>query len=253
MAARDPLDQELRELGASLASRGPSEDLATTVLTRIADEPLPVLGRVSRARRAVRAFGRWLRQRWRALAVFLAGTLVVVLVATPVGATVARWFGFGGIAVWEGPVPTNLPTLPPTLHTGLTIDEARALVDFTPVVPTALGPPDAIEVSADRRVLSMSWMDGPDGTVRLDQFGGEISPVFAKKFIDDVTYTEVGDRPALWLDQPHPLIYVGADGEEYAESARLAAQTLIWQVGEVTIRLEGDLTMRRAVEIAESA
>jgi hypothetical protein len=36
-------------------------------------------------------------------------------------------------------------------------------------------------------------------------------------------------------------------------AARLAAQTLIWQYDATGIRLEGDFTRQRAVEIAESA
>ncbi len=37
------------------------------------------------------------------------------------------------------------------------------------------------------------------------------------------------------------------------ESARLAGHTLIWPVGDLTMRLEGDLTLERAVEIGASA
>ena len=37
------------------------------------------------------------------------------------------------------------------------------------------------------------------------------------------------------------------------ETARLAGHTLIWPVGDVTLRLEGDLSLERAVEIGSSA
>jgi len=44
-----------------------------------------------------------------------------------------------------------------------------------------------------------------------------------------------------------------ADWLSPTESARLAGHTLIWPVGHLTLRLEGDLPLERAVEIAESA
>jgi hypothetical protein len=58
----------------------------------------------------------------------------------------------------------------------------------------------------------------------------------------------------------------GGDHDAYAElvvrhapvavrsaAARLAGHTLIWPAGPTTLRLEGHLTLGRAVEIAESA
>lgn len=37
------------------------------------------------------------------------------------------------------------------------------------------------------------------------------------------------------------------------ETARLAGHTLIWPLDDLTLRLEGDLTLARAIEIGASA
>jgi hypothetical protein len=44
-----------------------------------------------------------------------------------------------------------------------------------------------------------------------------------------------------------------ADGTKRTETARLAGHTLIWEHGTTALRLEGDLTLDRAIQIAESA
>jgi hypothetical protein len=43
------------------------------------------------------------------------------------------------------------------------------------------------------------------------------------------------------------------DGVFHDSRARLAANTLVWQDGDVTLRLEGDLTKEEALRIARSA
>ncbi len=61
-----------------------------------------------------------------------------------------------------------------------------------------------------------------------------------------------GGGSALWLEGAHPVVYVGRDGIEHMESARLAGDTLVVQVGSVTVRLEGDFTRDQAVAVAGS-
>ena len=57
---------------------------------------------------------------------------------------------------------------------------------------------------------------------------------------------------ALWFEEPHEVALLEPDGTRVTHSARLAGHTLIWQEGEVTLRLEGDVDLGRAQEIAES-
>ena len=126
------------------------------------------------------------------------------------------------------------------------------MVGFTVSVPEELGEPDGVEVSPDRRMVSMSWTTDQEGALRLDQFaaGLDFSVI---KTAPDVFYAAVNDTDALWFEDPHEVALLEPDGTTVIHSARLAGHTLIWQEGGVTLRMEGDVDLSRAVDIAESA
>ena len=131
--------------------------------------------------------------------------------------------------------------------------DAEAVLGFAPLVPTELGPPDAVQVSAGRRLVSMSWTGGRDGTVRLDQWAAGLDGLFAKT-APGVRLTSVGGDFAIWFDAPHEVVLLTDDhGGTRREPPRLAGHTLIWQTEHETLRLEGDLTLERALAIAASA
>ena len=134
----------------------------------------------------------------------------------------------------------------------MSLAEAAAAVDFTVSVPEELGVPDGVEVSPDRRMVSMSWSTDEDGVVRLDQFDARLD-FSVLKLAPDVFYAAVGGTDALWFEEPHEVVLLEPDGSRRTESARLAGHTLIWLDGVTTLRLEGDLSLERAVEIAESS
>jgi hypothetical protein len=48
------------------------------------------------------------------------------------------------------------------------------------------------------------------------------------------------------------VVVLNADGTRRFETARLAGHTLIWEHGVTALRLEADVTMARAIEIAKS-
>jgi hypothetical protein len=132
------------------------------------------------------------------------------------------------------------------------LDQARAAVTFPIEIPAAVGEPDVVTVSADGRLVSMQWPDAPSGTVRLDQIDGVLSPYFVKKYYQDVVFTTVNGAEALWLPEPHPIMVLNPDGSERAESARQSGPSLVWQDGNVTLRLEGVDEQAAAVAIAQS-
>lgn len=241
----DALDSELRALGATLGTalddRGPAPgDVATAVLLRLDAEPAPASR--APARPSVR----------RRLAVAAVAAVVALGLTPPVRAAVGEWLGIGAVAVRPGP-PEPSAGAPPTATAGLSLDEAAELAGLTPVVPPALGPPDGVEVSGDRRVLSLTWGDG-DATIRLDQFADPVSPVYLKTAVVGTTATPVtvGGREAWWFATPHDLVLLAPDGTERTETARVAGPTLVWLDDGVTFRLEG-ADRARAAEIAGSA
>jgi hypothetical protein len=235
----DDLARDLAALGRAVDVPSPGPGLATAVLERLSDAP------------AARVSPAWPRRRLVALAV---GAVLLALLATPpVRAAVADWFGFGGVRVERGdaPAPTTGLT-PPTASSDVSLAEAAARVGFTVSVPDALGEPDGVEVSPDRRIVSMSWTADEEGVLRLDQFDAKLD-FSVLKTAPDVFYAAVNGTDALWFEEPHEVALLEPDGTTVTHSARLAGHTLIWQEGGVTLRLEGDIELSRAVEIAESA
>lgn len=249
----DDLDAELRQLAGRLDVPAPDDALVTAVMTRIAAEPAPAPASPARqavvdAARSVRA---WLADRRRAAAVLVVALLLALALTPPVRAAVADWLGIGGVVVRPAasPAPTTAPP-PPSASSGLTVAQARRLVSFTPKLPARLGTPKGVEVSADRRVLSMSW----DGT-RLDQFAAQISPLFVKSVhrSSSVEEVRVGSAYGLWLPEPHVLVLLNKDGTERREQSRLAGPTLVWESAGTTLRLEGVADRDQALAIAASA
>lgn len=234
----DVLDRELRALGAALDDGGPAPDaVATAVLLRLEAEP------VAPKRAPIR----------RRLAVAAVAAVVALGLTPPVRAAVGEWLGIGAVVVRPGPSQPSA-SAPPAASAGLSLDAAAELAGRTPVVPPVLGRPDGVEVSADRRVLSLTWDDGA-GTVRLDQLADAISPVYVKSAVLGSTATAltVAGNEAWWFSTPHDLVLLAPDGSERTDTARVAGPTLVWLDDDgVTFRLEG-VDRERAVEIAESA
>ncbi len=225
-------------------------EFATAVMDRVATLPTPAAApeRSSWTRR----LSERLESSRRRIAVAVVAVVIAMLATPPVRAAVADWFGFAGVLVEQGSSGTDSAPPPPGLAGNLTLSEAVDLVDFAPLAPQSLGLPDGVEVSADRRVLSMSWSTANEGVLRLDQFGADLDFTIAKR-APAVQYARVGGSDALWFEEPHEVVLLEADGSQRTESARLAGHTLIWQDGDTTLRLEGDVDLARAVEIATSA
>ncbi len=66
--------------------------------------------------------------------------------------------------------------------------------------------------------------------------------------------TQVKRQRALWLTgAPHLLVYLDANGQPRFDSERsVNANTLAWEIGEVTYRLETPLSKEEAIRLAES-
>ncbi|MQA85498.1 MAG: hypothetical protein GEV03_12930 [Streptosporangiales bacterium] len=246
----DPLDTgleaELRELGRRL-DVPPAPDVADAVRAQLAgpEDDAPATPRRPLTR----------RPRPRHLAAAAVVLLAAVVVGTPMGrAAVVEVLRFAGVEVRQEPRPTPRPTGPGMLpgETRTSLEEARRRAAFPVYVPEALGRPEAVTVSDGDppRVVSLLYRDG---RVRLDEFDGRPSPYF-EKFAGraDAKMVRIGDRRALWVRGPHEVVYADRTGRTRTGSARLAANTLVWQTDGVTLRLEGDFAPNRAIAVARS-
>jgi hypothetical protein len=263
------LDAALADLATALAFP-PTPDLAAAVTARLEQAPARGPAPARPARRL-----RW-PAGWRRLAaVGLAAILLAaaVLVASPgTREAVARRLGLRGIGVQiGGPPPPTVTTTPGArLDLGLgdrvTLEEARRRVDFPVVVPSGLGRPDAVFVNeavppGGRVDLVYRARPGlpaspfTDAGLLITQFQGQPTGEFLKKvtamgMVEEVT---VGGEPGYWFSgEPHFFTYIDAAGGFREEQTRLAGNTLIWQRGDLTLRLEGDIPKEEAIRIAES-
>ncbi|MFG2354685.1 hypothetical protein [Streptomyces sp. NPDC048521] len=270
------LPEELRALGRSLdASAGGGDELgaetmAERVLGRILAERVPVPvpeppGVVER----LRAVRRWTRLRRRSLTAGLCGLLAVLVLTPPVRAAVSDWFGFGGVEVRYDPSAAPSPgARVPDCGRSLSLGDAAHRAGFAPLMPAALGVPDAVTVSGERRersVVGLCWRER-GRTVRLDEFRAALDPVFMKTVREQPQWVPLSGEPsadgateyALWFPRPHRLgvRLVDADGHRFTREQRTAGPTLLWMrwtgTVQVTLRLEGVASQAEAVRIARS-
>ncbi|MGC5028818.1 hypothetical protein [Micromonospora sp. DT229] len=259
------LERELRELSAWLETPDPP-DVTAQVRARLTAERTATSAprlriRAPRLRAAVpRLLAVRRRRRWRYAVV---AALVAVLVAMlPPGRAaladaVTGLLRFAGITISTSPdpvLPTASPSPLPAQHPA-ELMQAQQAVAFPIRLPAALGPPERVLVadpdgSGGHRVVTLLWRGG---AVRLDAFDGHLDPVFFKQAgAAAAEWTVVDGRQAVWIGAPHPVSYVDRSGVVREESARLAAETLIWERDGVTYRLEGAFTLTEAVEVAQS-
>ncbi|MGP3952408.1 hypothetical protein [Streptomyces sp. 7N604] len=277
---RDRLPDELRALGRDLPIPAvDAETMVERVLAGLVGERVPDAEEAQEPPGRGARLRSWARARWRSLTAALCGLLVVLALTPPVRAAVTDWFDFGGVGVRYDPSaapPTDageagtgpagadgLRGGPPACRGGLGLEDAARRAGFRPLVPSGLGAPDAVELSADRRVLSLCWTPGErgsaapaDGVVRLDELRATIHPAFWKTTTVPFEPVEVGGRAGLWFAEPHRLEIrlTDAAGRARTETVRTAGPTLLWQTeGGLTLRLEGVRSRERALEVAESS
>jgi hypothetical protein len=251
MPSQIDLEQELRELGRTLVVAPPPDDLAERVVVRVRTEG-PRRGRLS-------TWWHWLTgSRRRLVAAIVAAVLIGLVLTPPVRAAVVEWLRIGGVLIRSAPPPAAPLVSPepvPTSGPAVSLDRAQAMVDFSLGVPGEFGAPDHVSVSADRRVVSMEWGSGRN-RIHLDQFDGTISWVFVKQVWSQVVPTVVNGRDGAWIADTHQIVYTDRDGTERRAEARISGPCLVWErltgPETVTLRLEGDLSLERALAIAES-
>ena len=238
------------ELGAALASAiewPPTPDLPSIVTPGIEETeraPAPIRPRLS------------LPSRRRTLLVLVAAFLA--LAAAAVAAKLV--FDIGAIQIQT--VPTGI--LPSPVLTGPALGQATTLEGatqqaFPPLVPTKLGSPDRVwvqEVGGDTRVV-LGWgpskdlpaIQGLPYGATLTELRGE-AIVYTKSSGMPVQSTRVNGQPAYWLTGPHEVDVLTEEGR-YARY-RVTGNVLIWQHGDLTLRLETSLDLNSALAIARS-
>ena len=220
------LDVALRELGRQVEFP-PTPDLAPKVRARL-----------ERPRR-------WGRPVAIALAVLVVA-VGAVLAVPPARTAILDWLGLRGVTI------TRVDELPPTRPIGSL--ELGRRVELAKAPPWALVPDDRPDrVYVGDGTVNLLWGTPDDVRLLLSQFRGE---ALIQKMIEGgakVEHVSINGRPGVWLDQPHVVVIRDPRGQFRDEATRLAGKTLLWGQGDVTLRLEGDLSKAQALRIARSA
>ena len=241
------LERELRELGRAL-ELPPTPDLVPAVRARLA------------AARRPRAFTR--RRRGLVLALAALALAIAGAMAVPQARTaILEWLGLRGVTIQRvetAPTATrSIDEADLALGERVTLAEARRRGGYPIAIPrdSGLDAPDAVHVDDGGRV-SLVYRDHA-GRIEalLTQFRAGLDDELIHKSVGPGTTVEparVGGSRGWWIEgEPHEVVLL-RDGEPLFETLRLAANTLLWERGDVTLRIEGDLTKSEAIRIAES-
>lgn len=268
------LERRLHDLASHL-EWPPTPPLAASIRQRLA-EGAGAAGPSTR-RTWARRLGPAAAQR---LAAAFAVVLLIAVVAAgiaPVRDTVAGWLGLRGVTIERAPTP---PTAPPRaaspsasspgagldLGTPQSLAAARSGVRFTVSVPSELAAPAAVFVRTPPAGGAVSLLypptldlpdDGQTGAgLLVTEFRGDLDLDFIGKILGPgttLTPVDVGGRSGYWIaGAPHQLFYRDSSGAVVDDSLRLTGNVLVFESGQVTIRLECSCTASVAVAVAAS-
>jgi hypothetical protein len=269
----DELGQDLTRLGTRLDYPEPMDLAARVARTLRAGGPPP-----SRRRWDVLEWPKRIassrRPTWQPIAVAAALVLALFagsLLAFPsVRETIADWLGVRGIGITVvpslSPVPTNYRSL--IIGRPVSLEEARTAVAWPVLMPddALLGPPDEVYLDLAHRdgAVSLVWGARPGLPVAsttgagllLTEFRGSINEQFFQKFVgpgSTVERVHVGDRIGFWISgAPHEVVVLDRSGKPIFDTIRLAGNVLMWEEGELTLRMESELGKDDALRVAAS-
>jgi hypothetical protein len=264
----EALEDVLRAVGERIEFPD-SSGVAQRVSLRLAERStLRVVGG-RRALRRVLGPPRWQRAVAIAAAVALLASGVVALFPGARHA-VADFLGLRGerIKVVASPPPSPAP-LGTALQLGqvTTVAGAQGKVPFTIVAANdpELGTPIVyLGFTFPDGQVSFVYPAGPElpavGTssvgMLLTEFRGRVDQQFIQKFIDAGTQIQavtVDGAPGYWIAGGiHEIVYLDPDGVPISNTLRLAGNVLLWQRGDVTLRIESTLSLDQALAIARS-
>ncbi len=268
MSAELPFEQlEERIRGVATAfPYPPTPDIASSVRRRLASEDNATPNRAL------------LLPRWAWVAVIVALLLVSSLAVPQVQAFVRSILRIGSIEIVIAtptppmpvpsgiatPVATTTPSPPPIWSWGLagrtTLQAAQQGLSFTlklPTYPADLGQPDQVFTQdLGGQAVVLGWSKPKDETTPRMVLYELTSDVMGQKALRDTTQlqeTTVNGRPAAWVRGPYALEIRGVRNRPETTIRRLVdGNTLVWEEGGITYRLETTLSLEEAVRIAES-
>jgi hypothetical protein len=242
----DALVLELEDLGRRLATVDDGVDVVSRALDQI-----------ERAERRTRT--------WRRVTVgaaVAAAIALLVLVIPPARHAVADLFGIGGERITRTEsLPRDLGTRF-DLGTPIGVADARRAAPAKIANPDRIGPPDAAFTGRPAGGTSFVWhpsahlprvFDSDIGLL-LSEFAGSLDRQLVEKVVPPGTTIDpvvINGGAGYWLGNGvHEFLYLDAEGNPQPDTARLAANTLLWEQDGVTYRMESALDRDAALAVA---
>jgi hypothetical protein len=198
-----------------------------------------------------------------AVTVAVVGALLVFSPATR--HAVADFLGIGGIRIeqtGESPAPIARDL---DLGARVPLEDIDGTAGFKVRVPAGLGRPDEVYLKNDGGPVAVSMVWAAEGDLPratstgvgalLTQFPSRVRQDFIKKTTapgTEVSQVSVDGVIGYWVEGPHTFVVLDAQGRPREDAARLSANTLLWERGGITYRLEGGFDRITAVEIGNS-
>jgi hypothetical protein len=209
----------------------------------------------------------WLMARpaWQVAVAVLALVIAVVMAVPTTRAEVLDILGFSSVRIERRePAPSTFGQ-GVALGKPVTLEQSRRRAGFALRVPAALGRPDGVYLDEHPNRVDMTYRPGPglpkSGTTGVGLLVTELravaTPVIGKAIGAASRFEELtvgGDRAYFISGARHGFAYIpGGTGSPVFEDQRLAGNTLLVERSDgVLVRLEGDVSLERAVRIAES-
>ena len=196
------------------------------------------------------------RRSWRRPVLVAVAILVVaigaVLLVPPARTAILDWLGLRNVSVVRvDELPAARPLGPLDLGRQVTLAEAKRRAPWI-VVPEDR--PDRVYVSDSLPggKVTLLWGSASSPRLLMTEITGH---AYIEKIVQgeqSVEPVRIGDAGA-WFQGRHVVMFTDRNGTFHEGVGRLAANTLVWQLGDVTLRLEGDLTKEEALRIARTA
>ena len=197
---------------------------------------------------------RRISRRWRIAAAVAAAALVLLAFPGPRQA-VANLFRIGSVTLTV--VADLRPAAVEREPSGMmvTLNKAQEGVGF-PILALDQDP-DAVylDPSVPGGMVTLGYGADDDGyALLITQLLATTDEQAVTKLLTPNTNVEsvtVEGEPGFWIEgDPHVVILFNQDGDLVEDSARLAANTLLYIVGNCTVRIEGGLSLGQALEVA---
>jgi hypothetical protein len=205
-----------------------------------------------------------------AAAVFIVAIGTLLAIPTTRNA-IAGFFGIKGVIIqrvpsFQSPTPPSGATVGERLGLGrqVTLAEAQAAIPYSIVFPQSLGSPDAVFLvqPPDRHAVALVWLPRPGlpqaahtgvGALVIEFPGQVQADLFVKMLGPDATLESVtvNGNAGYWISgKPHGFFFLDSAGVPQEDTFRLAGNTLLWDQGSLTIRIESALGKAQTLALA---